>query len=157
METDDLRYIIRPAQLQEWEAAMSLAWKTFVKYDAIDYTREGIQSFADFILDKKLHQLFQKGTYEVFLAIANNTIIGVITLRDKSHISLLFVKENYHRNGIGSSLVTRARQHVWKKHGISYITVNSAPYGIEFYHALGFRDTGEQRVRKGIIVVPMRL
>lgn len=157
MNIEGLRYIVRPALLEEWEDAMSLAWKTFVKYDAVDYTKEGIQSFADFISDKKLHQLFLNGTYEMFVAINNNKIVGIITLRDKSHISLLFVKEEYHRNGIGSSLVTKVRQYVLKKYGIPYVTVNAAPYGIDFYHSVGFVDIGKRRVHKGIIVAPMRL
>lgn len=157
MNADELRYIIRPALLQEWEVAMLLAWKTFVKYDAVDYTKEGVQNFADFISDEKLHQLFLDGKYEMFVAISNNTIIGLITLRDKSHISLLFVKEQYHRNGIGRGLVMKVRQHVLKKYGIPYITVNSAPYGIDFYHSIGFIDVGEKRVRRGITVAPMRL
>ena len=35
------------------------------------------------------------------------------------------------------------------------VTVNASPYGVEFYHRLGFRDLRPQEKRDGIIYTPM--
>ena len=42
-------YQIRPAGQADWQPAMDLAWKTFMRFEASDYTSEGIQNFKDFI------------------------------------------------------------------------------------------------------------
>ncbi|MDE5596580.1 MAG: GNAT family N-acetyltransferase, partial [Lachnospiraceae bacterium] len=80
---------------------MALAWKTFMQFEADGYTIEGIKNFEDFITDTTLHRMFVMGAYQMFVALDHNQIIGMITLRDDSHISLLFVDEKYHRQGIG--------------------------------------------------------
>ncbi|MFI3176577.1 MAG: GNAT family N-acetyltransferase [Eubacteriales bacterium] len=157
MEQEEVRYTIRPAMEDEWGDAMWLAWRTFLKYDASDYTNEGIKSFGEFITDETLHKLFLKGDYEMLVARANNELIGLITLRDVSHISLLFVREGYHAMGIGSSLVRTLYKYVKDTKGVSYVTVNAAPYAIGFYHALGFENIGHSTVHKGIIALPMKL
>ena len=42
---------VRPAYREEWDDAMALAWRTFMRFEAQDYTQEGIKSFQDFITD----------------------------------------------------------------------------------------------------------
>ena len=39
--------------------------------------------------------------------------------------------------------------------GVSRVTVNAAPYGIGFYHKLGFQDTGLEMQQDGIRYTPM--
>ena len=42
---------------------------------------------------------------EFFGAFLNNKLVGVISTRDKCHISLLFVNEEFHKQGIGKNLI----------------------------------------------------
>ena len=51
MEFDRTKLHIRPAYIDEWETAMALAWKTFLKFEAKDYTPEGVRNFEDFVTD----------------------------------------------------------------------------------------------------------
>ena len=39
--------------------------------------------------------------------------------------------------------------------GVSRVTVNASPYGVAFYHKLGFRDTGLEMQQSGIRFTPM--
>ena len=39
-----MRIIIRPARREEWDDAMALAWRTFMKFEAEDYTDKGIKA-----------------------------------------------------------------------------------------------------------------
>ncbi len=90
-------YQIRMARESDWEAAMDLAWQTFLRFEAADYKPEGVESFQNFISDQWLKKMFLKGEYQMMLAMEGERIIGLITMRNTNHISLLFVDENYHR------------------------------------------------------------
>ena len=91
MEKDAYAWEIRPAHRDEWQDAMALVWKTFLRFESPDYSEEGIQSFQDFITDAGLYRMFLTGSYEMIVAVENEKIIGVISVRNISHISLLFV------------------------------------------------------------------
>lgn len=154
---EELPYEIRTAAHNEWEEAMGLAWKTFLAFEGEVYPPEGIRSFEDFITDSMLKRMFLTGTYIIMAAFLNGKMIGMISLRDKTHISLLFVDEHYHRRGIGRALVLALSKYVRDKEGQHKLTVNASPYGVEFYHRLGFQDLGPERQKDGIIFTPMFL
>ena len=151
-----LSYNIRPAMQDEWEDAMSLAWLVFSKFEAKEYDEEGTKSFLEFISDNVLFKMFKKGIYKLFVAVEGNKIIGLISLRDKNHISLLFVDEHYHKMGIGRDLIQYVQMFLFEEQGIRCCTVNAAPYAIGFYHKLGFCDMGDRCISDGIIYTPMK-
>ncbi len=148
-------YQIRSAYQDEWDDAMTLAWKTFMRFEADVYSEEGIRNFEDFITDTTLHRMFVMGVYQMFVALDRKRIVGMITLRNASHISLLFVDEKYHRRGIGRALIEYLREYLLSEAGVSKVTVNAAPYGVAFYHKLGFRDIRPEEERDGIKYTPM--
>lgn len=154
METS---YQIRSAYRDDWQDAMGLAWKTFLRFEADVYTPEGVQNFENFITDTTLHRMFVMGAYQMFVALDQDRIVGMITLRDSKHISLLFVDEKYHRRGIGRALMKYLTEYMVKEMGIRQVTVNASPYGVEFYHKLGFRDLRPEERKDGIIYTPMEL
>lgn len=179
--------IYRMAYKDEWQDAMGLAWQVFMKYDAPDYTPEGIESFREFVTDETLHRMFLNGGYQVFLAFdageddSDNSsakdeetslagddlltrlslgsnqkrLIGLITLRDSTHISLLFVDGKYQRQGVGSRLIEEARNYILTEIGGDKLTVNASPYGVGFYHKRGFVDLDTEKVSDGIRYTPM--
>lgn len=147
--------IFREARIDEWDAAISLSWEVFEKFEAQEYGEEGTSNFRDFIYDDVLREMFIKGEYKVFVACKDKEIIGVISLRDMTHISLLFVREDYHKQGVGRNLVGLVQEHASRVLGMELITVNSSPYAVGFYHRLGFIDTGLQTTTDGITYTPM--
>lgn len=148
---------IRPAKPEEWDDAMSLAWRTFQKFEADDYTKEGIESFLDFITDNSLRKMFLMGNYKMFVALEAEQVIGLISLRACNHISLLFVDEKYHKKGIGRALIDYAAEYVLNREKRLFCTVNAAPYAVGFYHRVGFTDTAEETENTGIRYTPMVL
>lgn len=157
MEKEAFPWEIRQAYRDEWQDAMALAWKTFLKYEADDYTPEGIRSFREFITDNTLYRMFLLGSYEMIIALEEKRIIGMITVRGGGHVSLLFVDEQYHKRGVGRALIQYLCRYLLTEEGISRITVNASPYGLGFYHKLGFRDTGLEMQQSGIRYTPMEL
>lgn len=148
-------YQIRSAYRDEWQDAMALAWKTFLRFEADVYTPEGVKNFQNFITDSTLHRMFIMGAYQLFVALDHSKVIGMITLRDSTHISLLFVDEMYHRQGIGRGLIKYLTEYLLSEVGASKVTVNVSPYGVEFYHKLGFTDIRSEEMKDGIIYTPM--
>lgn len=152
-----LSFTVRSAYQNEWEDAMALAWRTFQKFEADVYSEEGVRNFVDFITDTTLHRMFMMGTYRMFVAHMGEKMVGMITLREKTHISLLFVDAEYHMQGIGRALIERVKEYLSTELGENYMTVNSSPYGVGFYHKLGFLDMRPEEEKDGIIYTPMRL
>lgn len=150
-----MRIIVRPAYRGEWDDAMALAWRTFMQFEARDFTPEGIESFQDFITDSVLYRMFMMGVYQLFGAYDNGRMVGMLSLRGETHISLLFVDERYHRRGIGRQLVEYVSEYVLREEGHQRITVNAAPYATGFYHRMGFVDTGREQYNDGIRFTPM--
>ncbi len=151
-----VRISIRPAYRNEWDDAMALAWRTFMQFEAHDFTPEGVESFQDFITDTVLYRMFVMGEYQLFGAYDNNRMIGMISLRRQTHISLLFVDGNYHRMGIGRGLIEYVSRYVLTEEGHDSITVDAAPYATGFYHRMGFVDTDVEQASDGIRYTPMR-
>ncbi|MGN0132083.1 MAG: GNAT family N-acetyltransferase [Lachnospiraceae bacterium] len=146
--------LVRPITMEEWENAMGLAWKTFLKFEAKDYDQTGIDHFQDFITDQMLRKMFLKGEYILYGAFFRGQLVGMISLRNKEHISLLFVDEEYHYLGIGRKLIYALRE-LEKKMGGYRLTVHSSPYAVGFYHKIGFVDTDIEQKKDGIRYTPM--
>ncbi|MCR5847149.1 MAG: GNAT family N-acetyltransferase [Lachnospiraceae bacterium] len=134
---------------------MALAWRTFKKFVADDYSEVGVKEFYDFISDNNIYKMFLIGEYKLWVAELDGEIVGMISVRTKRHISLLFVDEKHHRLGIGRDLIYTASEYMIEN-GETFATVNASPYGVNFYHAVGFKDTGDEYIDSGMRVTPMR-
>lgn len=142
--------VVRSAYRDEWDDAMALAWRTFMRFEADDYSTEGIKSFQDFITDTTLYRMFVMGAYQLFCALDGKKLVGMISLRNETHISLLFVDASYHKKGVGRALIDYVGDYVLLEEGFHRLTVNAAPYAVDFYHKLGFRDTDTEKISDGI-------
>ena len=147
----------RAAYRSEWDICMDLAWRTFLKYEAPEYSDEGISNFKAFVYDDVLKNMFHNGSYQLFVAVKDGVIIGIISLRDNNHISLLFVESKHHRQGVGRGLINKLAEYLYTEMGQTSMTVNAAPYAVEFYHKVGFEDTGKEQESSGIRFTPMVL
>lgn len=139
--------IIKIDELQLTDA-IELIWSTFLQFEAPDYSKKGIQSFKDFINDKKILK-----TLEFWGAYDNNELKGVIAANDnRKHICCFFVKAQYHRQGIGRRLWEYLLENSLSK----IITVNSLPYAVCIYHKFGFTDLDTEQVSDGIRYTAMK-
>lgn len=140
-----IRKITKNSELDE---AQNLIWQTFLKYEAPDYSEEGIQTFKEFIFDK--NNLIN---LDFFGAFTEKNLIGVIASRNKlSHITCFFVEEKHQNKGIGKKLWL----YLLDQSSSSKFTVNSSPYAVPIYHRLGFTDTENEKMLDGITFTPMK-
>lgn len=155
MEKNKLPYEIRWARTEEWAPAMTMIWKTFMKFEGKEYSEEGIQNFFDFITDDGLYQAFLKGNYQMMVALDGCRIVGAGSIRNSNHLSLLFVDEEYHHKGIGASLLLQLCDYLEKEEGERYISLTAAPYAVDFYRKLGFCVVAPEQEISGIRITPM--
>jgi GNAT superfamily N-acetyltransferase len=157
IKVDTSKIMVRCAYHSDWDGAMKLAWDTFERFDAPDYSQEGIENFHKFVNDDMLRKMFVAGHYQLFVAMDGDRYVGLISLRERMHISLLFVDGDYHGNGVASALIKYVSIYGKNEEGIDKLTVNAAPYAVGFYHKRGFRDIGPETVADGIRFTPMEL
>jgi ribosomal protein S18 acetylase RimI-like enzyme len=148
-------YSIRWARVEEWEPAMKLIWRTFLKFEASDYSEEGIQNFLDFITDEKLFHAFVRGEYQMMVALDHEQIVGVASVRNRNHLSLLFVDEAYHRRGIGRRLLEVFCAYLKTEEGENSMSLQAAPYAVNFYRRIGFQVVSPEEEVGGIRVTSM--
>lgn len=150
-----MELFVRWAGREEWEDAMKLAWETFMRYNSSECRPEGIRSFREFITDERLKQAFYEGSYQLMVALDGNRIVGLGSLRNVSHLSLLFVDGAYHRRGIGKAIVTTLCEYLKNEVGEQYVSLTASPHAVEFYKKLGFTVLSPATSPMGVPVVPM--
>ena len=113
-----------------------------------DYSKERTEEFRRCLHDENyLAGIVYYGAFD------GETLIGEIGFRpEQRHICFFFVKGSYHRKGIG----TRLFQQLLRDDPNGTITLNSSPYGLPFYQALGFMSMDKEQTVNGIRFTPMK-
>ena len=151
--------VIRRITAGEAESAMDLAWEVFLEFEAPDYAPAGVASFKrDIVENPEFLEKVRQGICPVYGAFDGENIVAMMGMRSsKTHINLAFTKKEYHRKGIGRAIFRCLLNDVRKENpNLEAITLNSSPYGIPFYLALGFVPLSEEQEMDGIRFTPMQ-
>ena len=137
--------------------ALELVWEVFEEFEAPDYEEMGVQTFRHFIEYHSMLEKVNSGEMKFWGCYQNSYLVGVIAIRPVQHISLLFVRKQFHHLGIATMLVRKVIADV-RASGpeIPAVTVNSSPYAVDFYKAVGFESLGPEEARDGIRFTSMR-
>lgn len=143
---------VKNLQAEQLAEALSLVWEVFCRFEAPEYSEEGITEFKNFLNnEEEIGKLDFYGAFD-----KASDIVGVLAMRKPSHISLFFVKAEYHRQGIGRQLFEKILCD-YQPQGIGVFTVNSSHYAVEVYRKLGFKLTGNECITNGIRYTPMKM
>jgi GNAT superfamily N-acetyltransferase len=151
------KYMIKEVAEKDILKALELVNRVFAEFVAIDYSEQGKVAFESY-LENKLQEVttsLKSGDKKLWAYYKEDEILGVIAAQSTSHISLMFVDKQYHRQGIARKLLNIAIDWFKKNEGVSCITVNSSPYAVKAYEHLGFIKKEDQQEKDGIIYVPM--
>ena len=145
-----MEYTIKSIDRENYIEAFDLMWKSFLQYDAGYCDQQGIKAFEMDVIKNPLFvkMLEDDGNYMIG-AYQEETLCGVMVVRKRSHIMLLYVRSTMLRQGVGRALIDSLKDKQ------SRITVNSSPFAVEFYEKLGFKIIDSSQNRHGIVSIPM--
>jgi GNAT superfamily N-acetyltransferase len=151
------QFRIRELEEDEIDEAHVLVSAVFDEFVAPLFSDEGIREFKSFIEPPKLRERLRSNSF-ILVAETNAKLVGVIGVRDWSHVFLLFVKGDRQRKGIARSLLAEALQRCRTANpDLSKVTVNSSPNAAGTYRRMGFIPTSEEQLTNGVRYVPMVL
>lgn len=149
---------VKKINSDEVSEALALALEVFMQFEASDYAPEGVDTFKHVVENEEFINKCKQGICPMYAAFDGDKMIGMIGMRaSKTHINFLFVKKEYHRQGVATSLFNFLLEDVLKENPtLKEITVNSSPYGKGFYLHVGFIPLSEEQESDGIRFTPMK-
>jgi len=146
--------IMQPGQE---DLAVDLVSRTFDTFVAPEFSRDGVEEFYRFANAGALAERCQDNCFVIF-AYESKAPVGLIEIRDRSHIAMFFVKEVFQRRGIGRGLLQEAIRVLTESPEVpEEITVNSSPNSVSAYATMGFQARESEQCVNGIRFVPMAL
>ena len=135
------------------QEVFSLVERGFSEFVRSDCTEEGINEFMRatrvMVFDRPPHHF-------IMVAESRGRIVGMIDVKEDTHICLLFVDSLYQNKAIGRHLLERAvalcRE---RKPDLSEIDVHSSLWAVPVYRRLGFEQTKAEQGSNGIRFVEM--
>lgn len=140
----------------EMEEALALVWEGFSDFQSEGCSEETIDEFWSSIDQEYMIQQYGDGTIRFWGAFEDEFMVGVCAIREMRQIELLYVDAEYHRLGIGSSLLKKAVMDTKEiAPDMDRLRVNASPYSVPFFKAMGFEAVGEEQELDGLKFVPM--
>ena len=153
---DEISRVIRLLSGCEMEEALALVWEGFSDFQAEGCSEETIDEFWRSIDQEYMIQQYGDGTIRFWGAFEDDFMVGVCAIREMRQVELLYVDAQYHRLGIGSSLLKKAVMDTKEiALDMNQLRVNASPYSVPFFKAMGFEAAGEMQEMDGLKFLPM--
>lgn len=131
--------------------------QVFDQFVGPGFSQEGRKEFYKYANEEALSER-SKINHFTILAQENETITGIIEIRDFSHVAMFFVLSGFQKQGIGKKLLNEAVRRIKKEQDTcDNLTVNSSPNAVDAYNNLGFTTKSDEQCINGIRFVPMSL
>ena len=113
-------------------------------------------NYVDRVKNSFLLKTYESGERVMLIALDGEKIVGAIgaDYNENAIKGPLCVDRKYHRQGIGTELLSRVVCEL-KKCGRDIIIINSSLYAFPFYESFGFVQTGSERLYGGCRSIPM--
>lgn len=148
---------IRPATADDAEAISRLI-QSVAHFFTLDPTGKGAEKFLQTLSPTAIAGYVTAPHFcylTAWLPATRTTeaqLVGVIALRDQTHVYHLFVASEHQNQGLARQLWQHVQQHYPLA---DTITVNASVYAVPVYQRFGFVIQGERREQAGIAFVPM--
>lgn len=155
MLTEQIGYDLLPPD--EAEQASKMVVAIFGEHVAPGLSDDGVFAFKKYADPVALQERMNAGAF-VLAARYDDRLIGLIEVRDNSHVGLLFVLTEFQGLGVGRTLLNRAIDICCNKDTeLQRMTVNSSLNSVHAYLKLGFKKTDDEQSVHGIRFTPMEL
>lgn len=146
---------IRRLDEREVLEALHLAWEVFAEEVAPACSPQGIEEFQRFIKYETVLPKVKNRELVFFAVIEGTEMCGMSAIRSDGHISLLFVRKKWQRQGMARLLFYAMQHYCVLERRMVRMTVNAAPNAVEVYRHLGFSARAEEQTEHGIRYLPM--
>jgi len=148
---------IRPGNPGDANAVASLI-ASFRAILTLDPGGAGAEQFLASVSEEAERQhLESPDRYAYLVAELAGHMVGIVAMRDRTHLFHLFVAAAHQRMGIGRTLWEQARQLSLRAGPVAEFTVNSSLNAVPVYLSFGFVPAGAVTQEHGIAFLPMRL
>ncbi|WP_417506682.1 GNAT family N-acetyltransferase [Marinomonas gallaica] len=141
---------IRTLQIEDLEAVSAVCMEAFMASVAKSLSEEGIATFTKVAASDAFFERMSKDT-NMLVALIKDEIVGVAELREGHHVSMLFVRPDHQRHGLGTQLLNAllllARS--------QKVTVSASLSSIAAYKKYGFIECGDISEIAGLTYQPM--
>jgi ribosomal protein S18 acetylase RimI-like enzyme len=141
--------IYRPSQLGEENQISGCMWSAADLWELTDGTPESVSEWLQICHPEELRERIVSKE-KILVATWNGIVVGFIAFKRENHLSLLFVRREFSGRGIGRELFTLCAS------DFDEVTVNAAESAVGFYRKIGFRESGNSSLYKGIWGTPMK-
>lgn len=149
--------LIRAASTTDIEALSALITHLTQVYIAPTCTEVGAQTLVNAMSVESVAHYFALG-YQYHVAMNEaGELVGVVGVKDNSHLYHLFVADSAKGQGLSRQLWELAKAECLAKGNPGTFTVNSALNALHVYQRFGFIALGDIRERGGICDIPMQL
>ena len=100
---------------------------------------------------------FMESGFTYHVAESGNRVVGVVGVKNPSHLYHLFVGVSHQGKGLGRRLWEVAMADCLQNGPIEVFTVNSSNNAVNFYERLGFVQTKAMQNKEGVLFIPMKL
>jgi GNAT superfamily N-acetyltransferase len=151
---------IRLFRPTEAEAVSALVREVFDQHVAPSFSPQGIAEMHEHLSPEAIaerartHATLVAWQHVASAPGSGTEPVGVIEVRKKDHVSMLFVRTSHMGLGVATTLLNRALD-ACRTAGRPRMTVNSSLNAQTFYERLGFSPTGNPRHVNGIAYLPM--
>jgi GNAT superfamily N-acetyltransferase len=143
---------IRAATVDDAERISELIVTLGSKYITPGFSAEGRRRFLSDHTQVSITSRIM-GEYQYHVAESEDELVGVVGMRNPSHLYHLFVDDRYQRQGLGRRLWEHAKTAAGNP---ALVTVNSSLNAVAVYEHLGFVVAGPTRNVYEVLFVPMR-
>ncbi len=147
---------IRAAQGHDIEKISDLISVLSRKFIINELSIEGGEYLLSTMTASAIEDFIQSG-YVYHVAEIDNTLAGVVGVKDHAHLYHLFVSEQFHRKGIAKKLWQVAMQACLANGNPGEFTVNSSAYARDAYTKLGFVAQSGPKEKGGVVFYPMKM
>jgi len=147
---------IRRATIEDAAAISDLIRPLAERYIANEFSPEGAANLLASMEADAIEGYLASG-YEYHVAEEDGMLVGVVGVRDNSHLYHLFVADEFRGRGFARELWRVARDACRAAGNVGEFTVNSSRFAVGTYRKFGFVETGPPETKNGVTSVPMKL
>lgn len=147
----------KPATVENSAEISALCCKEIKKYISASFPLKAHQHLMNIMSENSFKDLIQNSAYRVTVALEDDKVVGVVTIKNFTHLYALYVDDDFKRQGIAKTLWEQVKGECLNRSKLKEFTVNSSEFAVEFYEKQGFIRYGDFETEQGVKYLPMVL